>query len=75
MPQEEEKASIWRWFLLQRPEPPHHSRARAMESTPKPTSLLVLNMDTVEQVLLRWQVAKDLPLPTRAMRRVGLSLL
>jgi hypothetical protein len=67
MPEEEDRASIWRLplinFLLTWPDFRIVSLSQGLwgAASPKPTMLLALNFPDLEQHLLSWQIAKDLP--------------
>jgi len=67
MPEDENKASIWRLplitFLLTWPEFRIVSLAQGLwgAASPKPAMLLALNLPDLEHHLRSWQTAKDLP--------------
>lgn len=67
MPEDENKASIWRLplinFLLTWPEFRIVSLAQGLcgAASPKPAVLLALNLPDLEHHLRSWQTAKDLP--------------
>ena len=67
MPEDEDRASIWRLplvnFLLTWPDFRLVSLSQGLwgAASPKPTMLLALNFPDLEKHLLSWQVAKDLP--------------